>query len=135
MENQEGNLPDSATMQELFDYQWNSGWAVVDSKEVKDSNGTYQEYIVNYGTTNECKAIKPGETTSVLFANSSGSHIANPGVEGLITFKNIIEGQGLENTTLNVDVKSYAIQTDNLTKTDTKTPIRIWNLIINQAGA
>ncbi len=132
---QDGTVPASATLQELFDYQWNNGWTVVDTQEVKESNATYQEYIVAYGTANECTALKPGETTPVLFINNSGSHIASPGAVGLITFKNIIEGQGLENVQLNLNVETFAIQSDNLTTEDTKSPSKVWGIITAQTGA
>lgn len=132
---QDGSAPASATLQELFDYQWNNGWTVIDTQEIKESGGTYQEYVVAYGTANECKAVKAGETTSVLFINGSGKHIANPGAVGMITFKNIIEGQGLENVELKLNVESFAIQTSNLTTEDTKNPAKIWAILTNQTGA
>jgi len=131
---QEGTVPASASLQELFDYQWNNGWTVIDTQEIKEGSSTYHEYVVVYGTANECTALKPGTATPVLFLNSNGTHIANPGAAGVITFKNIIEGQGLENVTLNMDVESYAIQTENLTKEDATSPVRVWNILTNQAG-
>ena len=131
---QDGTVPESASLQELFDYQWNNGWTVIDTREVKDGNNTYQEYVVAYGTANECTALKPGTETPVLFVNGNGTHIATPGAEGLITFKNLIEGQGLENVTLNLNVESYAIQTSNLTKDDTKSPGAVWGILTTQAG-
>jgi predicted ribosomally synthesized peptide with SipW-like signal peptide len=132
---QDGSVPASATLQELFDYQWNTGWTSIDTHEIKDGNTTYQEYLLTYGTANECKALNPGETTPVLFINASGNHIANPGAKGMITFKNVIEGQGLENVALNIKVESYAIQAENLTTTDTKVPSKVWDILTNQAGA
>ena len=131
---QDGTQPASASLQELFDYQWNNGWTVIDTQEVKEGNNTYQEYVVAYGTANECTALKPGTSTPVLFLNGSGEHIANPGATGLITFKNIIEGQGLENITLDLNVESYAIQTANLTKDDAKSPAKVWSILTTQAG-
>lgn len=132
---QDGSAPAQATLQELFDYRWNNGWTVIDTHEIKDGNSTYQEYVVAYGTANECRALKPGETTSVLFVNGDGSHIANKGAAGMITFKNVIEGQGLENVTLNLNVESFAIQTANLTTEDTKNPAKVWGILTVQAGA
>lgn len=132
---QDGTIAANATLQELFEYKWNSGWTAIDSKEVKVGNNTYQEYVVVYGSNAECTAVKPGESTSVLFANATGAHIATPGVAGLITFKNIIEGQGLENVKLDLNVESFAIQTDNLTKDDTKTPAKVWDILTAQANA
>ncbi len=132
---QNGSAAADAALQELFDYRWNNGWTVIDTREVKQGNATYQEYVVAYGTANECTALKPGETTSVLFVNGDGDHIANKGAEGIITFKNIIEGQGLENVELNLNVESYAIQTANLTTEDTTNPAKVWSILTTQAGA
>lgn len=132
---QDGSVPDQAEMQELFDYQWNTGWTVIDTKEVKESGTTYQEYLLTYGTANECRTLNSGETTPVLFINGSGSHIAHPGTAGMITFKNIIEGQGLENVALDIKVESYAIQAENLTEEDTKVPSEVWNILSNQVNA
>lgn len=132
---QTGNVTATATSQELFDYQWNNGWTVIDTQEVKEAEATYQEYVVAFGTANECTALKPGETTPVLFLNSNSSHIASPGAAGIITFKNIIEGQGLENVQLNLNVETYAIQADNLTTEDTKNPTRVWGIITAQTAA
>lgn len=131
---QDGSAPAAATLQELFDYQWNNGWTVIDTQEIKEGNRTYQEYVVAYGTANECTVLKAGEVTPVLFINGNGAHIANPGAPGVITLKNIIEGQGLENVTLDLDVESYAIQTGNLTKDDTKSPGKVWDILTTQAG-
>lgn len=132
---QDGTVAASATLQELFEYHWNSGWTAIDSQEVKEGNTTYQEYVVVYGSNSECTALKPGESTSVLFANSTAAHIATPGAAGLITFKNVVEGQGLENVQLNLNVESFAIQTDNLTKEDTKTPAKVWDILTAQTNA
>ena len=132
---QNGSAPAEATLQELFDYRWNNGWTVIDTREVRSGTATYQEYVIAYGTANECTALKPGETTPVLFINGDGDHIANKGVAGLITFKNVIEGQGLENVELNLNVESFAIQTANLTTEDTKTPAKVWSILTTQTGA
>ena len=132
---QNGSVPTGATLQELFDYRWNNGWTIIDTREVKDGSATYQEYVAAYGTTNECTALKPGAATSVLFINGDGEHIANKGAEGVITFKNIIEGQGLENVQLNLNVESFAIQTTNLTADDTKNPAKVWGILTAQTGA
>ena len=132
---QNGSAPTEATLQELFEYRWNNGWTVIDTREVKQGTATYQEYVLTYGTANECTALKPGETTSILFLNGDGDHIANKSAEGLITFKNIIEGQGLENVQLNLNVESFAIQTKNLTAEDTTNPAKVWGILTAQTGA
>lgn len=131
----DGSAPAAAAMQELFEYRWNNGWTAIDTREVKAGGEIYQEYVVTYGTASECAALKPGETTPVLFVNGDGDHIANKGAAGLITFKNVIEGQGLENVTLNLNVESFAIQTSNLTTEDTKNPSKVWAILTSQTGA
>lgn len=131
---QDGSVPATATLQELFDYQWNKGWTALSTTEVEDAGTKYQEYLLTYGTANECTTLKPGETTPVLFINGNGSHIAHPSTAGMITFKNVIEGQGLENVNLNIIVESFAIQAENLTTEDTKNPVKVWDILSNQAN-
>ena len=109
--------------------------AVTVTKEITAADGSkYQEYILCYGTEDKCSKLGEGEATSTLLINASGNHVKNSGAEGMITFKNIIEGQGLENVVLKLDVESYAIQTSNLTKDNSSVPSDVWNIIMNQTG-
>jgi predicted ribosomally synthesized peptide with SipW-like signal peptide len=130
----DGAAPEAATLQELFEYQWNTGWTVINTQEITENNSVYQEYVLAYDTADECTALAPESETPVLFINGDGAHIANPGAVGLITFKNVIEGQGLENVKLELDVESYAIQTSNLTTEDTKSPLAVWDILMTQSG-
>ena len=107
------------SMQELFDYTVDSGWALVDKKENADSN----TYIYVYGTPQKCAALPAGQTTSVFFQ------------DGTITFKNIVEGQGLDGTSLEIPVEAFAIQTADITEADTDVPAEVWSVLSGQAGA
>ena len=49
-----------------------------------------------------------------------------------VTFANIVEDQGLENTKKEITVTAYAIQADDLS---TDTPAGVWQIIKNQAPA
>lgn len=130
---QDGTRTDEPVLQELFDYKWNNGWTVLESREVgSEASGLYQEYVVVYGTTEACTVLEPGDSTPVVFMNAIGTNINNPGKSGLITFKNIVEGQGLENVTLDMNVETYAIQTENLTTADTNNPDTIWDIVTAQ---
>lgn len=131
---QDGSAPAEATLQELFDYQWNEGWAVIDTDEITEDGKTYQEYLLCYGTEDKCEAVEAGEETSTLLINGSADYLKNPGAEGMIAFKNIIEGQGLETVELKLDVESYAIQANNLTKENTDSPSEVWAIISNQTN-
>ena len=136
IQNQEGVPASEATVQELFDYKWNSGWTEVESREIEAEDGKlYQEHVVVYGTAQECTALEPGKTTPVLFMNALGSHINNPGRTGLITLKNFTETPDLENLKLEMDVEAFAIQTENLTTADTNSPKLVWDIINAQTGA
>ena len=63
--------------------------------------------------------LKPQEKTSSLFKNNH------------IKFINLIEGQGIENTQLDVVVKDLSIQTTDLGVTS---PVDILETILNQRG-
>lgn len=121
----------AASLQELFDYTVNSGWVkVAEDKSATDKN----TYVFAYGTDTACTKLAKGEYTSVLFKNTEAAGMADAGTVGLITFKNVIEGQGLEGVTLHIPVDAYGIQTADLTSTDVATPVEVWNIINNQNG-
>ena len=76
---------------------------------------TARSYIYAYGTENACKALKKGETTTSLFDT--------------ITLVNAIEGQ-IDEETLNIPVKSYAIQTEHIG--DSKAPVDVFQIYMKQ---
>ncbi len=103
-------------MQELFDYGINSSWVLVDSKEGEAVN----TYIYAYGNSAACTPLAPNGVTGVLFN------------EGIITFKNVIEGQGLENSTLEMPIEAFGIQTTDITENDVTAPGDVWAILNNQ---
>ncbi|MBQ6496812.1 MAG: Camelysin metallo-endopeptidase [Firmicutes bacterium] len=106
-------------LQELFAYTVNDGWTRVDYQESESEN----TYIYAYGTPDQCTALAPNEKTSVFFKNSK------------ITFINVLEEQGLEGTTLEMPVEAFAIQTTDLTDSDTSDPEQVWSILSGQIGA
>lgn len=101
---------------ELFQYKVNSGWVKVeDSEMTSDGAVTAHRYVYAYGTSTACKALKHGETTPALFDS--------------ITLINAIEGQ-IDNATLNMPVKSYAIQTENIG--NSSAPADVYKIYVNQ---
>ena len=40
----------------------------------------------------------------------------------------------LQNVNLNIIVESFAIQAENLTTEDTKNPVKVWDILSNQAN-
>lgn len=103
-------------VQELFDYRINSAWVLVASSEGTTAN----TYIYAYGNPASCTVLAPDEVTSVLFDS------------GTIKFKNVIEGQGLENSTLEMPVEAFGIQTTDITDNDVTAPKAVWAVLNNQ---
>ena len=104
-----------AKKQPLFTWEVNDGWTLV--KTVNNAETT--DFYYAYGTKDTMKALKPQEKTTSLFKNNH------------IKFINLIEGQGIENTQLDVIVKDLSIQTTDLGKT---VPSDILEIILNQRG-
>lgn len=104
-----------AKKQPLFTWEVNDGWTLV--KTVNNAETT--DFYYAYGTKDTMKALKPQEKTTSLFKNNH------------IKFINLIEGQGIENTKLDVIVKDLSIQTTDLGKT---VPSDILEIILNQRG-
>lgn len=105
-----------ARLQELFTFAVNNEWKQIST----DSKG---KYVFAYiGKDNKLSALKPGETTTVLFKNSK------------IHLINIIEGQDLQERQFNIPVTAYAIQSNDITGQDSSDPITVWNILSNQKG-
>lgn len=120
-----------AALQELFDYQINDGWTQVAADTSADDKNTY---VYAYAKDNVCTPLAKDDTTPVLFKNATGTHIDNPGVIGIITFKNVIEGQGLEGITLEVPVEAYGIQTTDLGTDNVNSPAEVWSILSTQTN-
>lgn len=128
--NQDGTRQAKA-LQELVDYQWNTNWVVVSEDT---SAADYNTYVMAYAKDDECISLAPSERTTALFKNAAGEHIDTPNAEGIITIKNIIEGQGLEETTLTINVEAYAIQTTDLGVDNVTAPADVWTILSNQTN-
>ena len=106
--------------QELFTYSVNPGWVQVGSSAVENIGGTdYMTYVYAYGLAQECVALAPGSTTA-------------PSLFSQVKLINVIEGQGMENATLEMPIEAYGIQTTDLTDNDVKSPEAVWQILNNQ---
>ena len=101
-----------------------TNWAELTSE--KDETAEYVTRTFVYGTSSTAKALTPGAKTESLFTT--------------IKFKNVLEGQSIEGSKLNVDVTTFAIQTDYLgdetndgSGTTTTDPAAIWAILEKQA--
>ena len=101
-----------------------TNWAELTSE--KDETEEYVTRTFVYGTSSTAKALTPGAKTESLFTT--------------IKFKNVLEGQSIEGSKLNVDVTTFAIQTDYLgdetndgSGTTTTDPAAIWAILEKQA--
>lgn len=105
----------ASKVQELFSYQIDSSWVKVSEVTTAADKNTY---VYAYGTASAPKVLAKGQSTPSLFVNNK------------LTFINVIEGQGLEGTTLEVPVESFGIQTTDLN--GKATSAEVWNLLIKQ---
>ena len=89
-----------------------SSWVKI-SEDISDSE--CNKFIFAYGSTSACTNLSPQESTDALF-NS-------------VTFCYAVEGQGLDEEDLAINVNAYAIQSESL---PTSNPSEVWALIQNQ---
>jgi hypothetical protein len=92
----------------------NDSWTLIQREIVGDN----VEYIYAYGSASEMAALTPNSSTDALF-NS-------------VTMCNAIEGQGLELTTVAIDIDVFAIQASDLDENATKVPARVLEIYMNQ---
>lgn len=103
---------------ELFEYVINGGWSQI----VKEDKPDGCRYVYAYGTSSACSTLAAGQTTPVLFK------------DGTIRFVNAVEGQGLEEGTLELPVDAYGIQAADISGGKTA-PAEVWNVLeTQQAG-
>lgn len=91
----------AAAKTQLFNYDVNEGWYLVDST-ITDTENTY---VYAYGTEEAMTELKAEETTSTA-------------VFDYVRFANINENSELELENLDIVVNAYAIQTTNLNDAD-----------------
>lgn len=113
---------------ELFSYSINSGWIEVGSAVKNEKNHT-MTHLYAYGSADAMTPVAADASTPSLF--------------DYVRFVNAIEGEGLENTTQNIVINAYGIQTLNIN--DNKdaidgnngdgvtAPADVWAVLSNQA--
>lgn len=117
----------AATNTELYTYETNANWVQIgylnnEGELVADPVYRDDETVVHlyaYGTDTALTKLDADATTPALFEE--------------ITFVNVVEDQGLEESTLEVVINAYAIQTENLTDADTTDPTAVWAILDEQA--
>lgn len=106
---------------ELFSYTVNSGWTEIGTG-VKNAGEGVVTHLYVYGTAEACTPLQKGSTTPTLFDT--------------VTFCNAIEDQGLEETSQEIVINAYGIQTTDIAngdeQADTTKPTEVWEVINNQ---
>ena len=106
-----------AALQELFSYVINDNWTKVTADTSASNKNTY---VYAYGNPDTCTPLQAGEATSALFEDEQ------------VTLINVLEGQGLEGTTLEIPVQAYGIQTADLGNEDVTNPGAVWEILNTQ---
>ena len=106
---------------ELFSYTVNKAWVQV-GQDKKETNSVTRVYA--YGNQDACTALAKGQSTPALFET--------------VKFCNAIEDQGLEQTTEQILINAYGIQTTDINDgpdgTGDKTaPADVWAVVSKQA--
>ena len=110
---------DPARPNELFTYQVKPGWTEINTAADETiGSQTYKVHTYVWGTAEACTALDKGVTTSSSLFDS-------------IKFINVIEGEGLEETQLDVIVDAYGIQTTDINGDKTK-PTDVWAVLQKQ---
>jgi surface protein len=113
LNDEEGNIIDTQYTA-LFSYELNDNWVLIDTIEEDDDSITY---VYAYASDDESLiALASTDTTNSLFDT--------------VKFANVKEGQ-LEESTLNMVINAYAIQTDNILDTDTSDAATVWDVVKN----
>ena len=113
---------------ELFSYKVNDGWVEVGTA-AKDEENHVITHLYAYGTADNMTAVAADASTGTLF--------------DYVRFANVIEGEGLEETTQDIVINAYAIQTLNVNDAKTEIdgnnadgkvkPADVWEVLHNQA--
>lgn len=114
-----------AAVTELFSYEINSGWAQI-AEDTSDEEFNLYTYVYGTGANAKPTPLAKDATTPTLFDH--------------IKFANVVEDEGLEGKQLDVEVTTYAIQTNYLTDGDNNgednssatTAAKIWEILKNQ---
>ncbi len=101
----------------LFTYTTNEGWTQLGNSIKNEDNHTYI-YTYYYGKDNTMMILTKNQTTPALFNK--------------VRFVDAVEGQGLQDSTQNILINSYGIQTTHLE--NATTPDQIWQLVYDQTN-
>lgn len=112
----EDGTKNNAAERELFTYTVNQGWTEMGTGTKDTRNGTVLHRYV-YGTSTACTPLAKDQTTPTLFDS--------------VKFINVIEGQGLEESTQHIVVNAYGIQTTDINGGVTS-PTEVWEVLSNQ---
>lgn len=111
----EDGTKNAEAVKELFTYQVKEGWTEIGTAaEETIGSQKYNVHTYVWGTAEACTAVDKGVTTGSLFDS--------------IKFINVIEGEGLEETQLDVIVDAYGIQTTDINGDKTK-PADVWAVL------
>lgn len=126
--NEDGTKAAEKADTELFSYDVKDGWVEIGTP-TKDEGKKTVTHLYAYGTKEQMTAVSANQTTGSLF--------------DWVRFANVVEDEGLEETTQHIVLNAYGIQTDNINdgKTDLDginndgkiTPDEIWKVLKNQA--
>lgn len=126
----------NAVAADTTDYtrQINNGWTLIET--VKHTDGTYNgmvEYIYAWGTADALTVLNGTKDED---GNTVAGGVTAP-LFNSVTMCNAIEGQGLENTSVDINVDVFAIQASDLNATAndgnaTTKPIEVYNIYANQ---
>jgi predicted ribosomally synthesized peptide with SipW-like signal peptide len=112
----QNGIANAPVTSELFVYETNPGWVEIQS-EINEQDGVVRHLYAYIGdNTSDLKALPHGATTTTLFDE--------------VTFINAVEGQGLENTTQDIVINAYGIQTNDINGNRTD-PDGVWAVIAN----
>lgn len=124
--NEDGTKNDKSDT-ELFSYKVNDGWVEVGTG-VKDEENQVVTHLYAYGTDESMTPLATEAFTPTLF--------------DYVRFANVIEGEGLEETTQDIVINAYGIQTLNINdakdeidgnNADGKVkPADVWEVLNNQ---
>lgn len=105
-------------VKELFTYAVKEGWTEINTAADETiGSQTYKVHTYVWGSAKACTALDKTATTGSLFDS--------------IKFINVIEGEGLEETQLDVIVDAYGIQTTDING-DKTAPLDVWAVLQNQ---
>lgn len=101
---------------ELFFYTVNSGWTEIGTPRKDAAAGTVT-HLYAYGSNSAMTALAKDAITPTLFDS--------------VTFANVVEDQMLEESTQNIVINAYGIQTENINGGKTA-PMDVWTVVNNQ---